>query len=60
MITLVYDANEEIKEFAVDQIEITCEEDGQIQDYLKAFHTFLRAVGFADGTIERALPTYEY
>ena len=59
MIVLTYIPEEDVKEFTVDQIEIVASEDGGIQSYLKAFETFLRAVGFHPKTIEDALPTFE-
>ncbi len=59
MIKLIYEPDEEVREFTVDKVEITASEDGHIQDYLKAFSVYLRACGFVDGTIEKALPTLE-
>lgn len=56
MITLTYEPSEEMKEFTVERIEIKAQEEGSIEDYIMAFDTFLRAVGFVDGTIEKALP----
>lgn len=57
MITLVYEPIEEQREFAPDKIIIKKESEGQIDDYLIAFRSFLSAAGFTAGTIERALPT---
>lgn len=59
MIKLIYEPEDDVKDFTVDRIEMTSTEDGGIQSYLKAFDAFLRACGFMQGTIEEALPTYE-
>lgn len=56
MITLTYESNEDMKDYSVDKITIVAQEDGRIEDYIKAFDTLLRAVGFVDATIEKALP----
>ncbi len=60
MIKLIYEPNELEKEFTVDRVEITSQENGEIKDYVKAFTVFLRACGFMEGTIEKVLPTSDY
>ena len=58
MIRLIYEPSEEMKEFTVDKVEIKATEVGHINEYTRAFAIFLRACGFAEGTIAKTLPTY--
>jgi len=57
MIKLIYEPDETLKEFSVDRVVITKEDDEHISDYVIALDTFLRACGFVDGTIDKVLPT---
>lgn len=53
MIKLIYEPNEDMKDYCVDKIEIESSEEGHVGRYIIAFRAFLSAVGFAQETIDK-------